>query len=385
MNNYLNYFIAIVIFSSCNSSQNENLELSKSTPTTIYKIDGSFANIFSWNDKVDVEQIIPLETSSKSLIVDINKVIINNNNIYILDTRNYNLIVFDQNGKFIQKIGTIGKGPGEYIEIRDFDISNGFIYTLDYRKIHKYNLNDGKFIETIDLVLDKNDGLNPTNIIAFNDDHYYLWNGNPDVYKPKEKTYFQLFEYKHDKIVSNYFAYKYKIMDGNRFNKRASGGYFMLPQDGEYCIYKIDDDNIQNDFKLDFGKDSIPSEFFNKKHGSEYFNIYLKSKYYKMINQIHELPKNKLYFSCIGPGSYNYEGLIDRKTEEVYFGKRDIKFSPKIMFSDNKYIYGFYKPHQIVNNLNQGNSKNQIFEFLKKNVGKIQDTDNFILVKLSIK
>jgi len=74
-------------------------------------------------------------------------------NIYILDrSAAKSLFVFNKDGRFIRKIGSMGQGPGEYISLSDFtlDTDNGFIYLLDFgNRIHKYRF-DGKFIHTID-------------------------------------------------------------------------------------------------------------------------------------------------------------------------------------------------------------------------------------------
>jgi hypothetical protein len=39
-----------------------------------------------------------------------------------------------------------------------------------------------------------------------------------------------------------------------------------------------------------------------------------------------------IYFTCIGPKSYFYEGLINKKTEEITFGKQDRAKSPRFSF-----------------------------------------------------
>lgn len=68
-------------------------------------------------------EIIPLETSKKSMIQKITKFEISNNRIYVLDARQRTLCIFDTHGNFIKKIQSIGKGPEEYLEITDFNIN----------------------------------------------------------------------------------------------------------------------------------------------------------------------------------------------------------------------------------------------------------------------
>ena len=102
----------------------------------------------------NVDEIIPDEfikerkyikltsTDDDFLFKEINKVRVLNDQLFILDGRSKNLLVFDMDGVSIAKIGAKGNGPNEYIDIADFDIdSQGNIYTIDGRqnKLFIYN------------------------------------------------------------------------------------------------------------------------------------------------------------------------------------------------------------------------------------------------------
>lgn len=81
-------------------------------------------------------------TDDDFLFKEINKVRLVNDQLFILDGRSKNLLVFDMDGVSIAKIGAKGNGPNEYIDIADFDIdSQGNIYTIDGRqnKLFIYN------------------------------------------------------------------------------------------------------------------------------------------------------------------------------------------------------------------------------------------------------
>lgn len=84
--------------------------------------------------------IIILDSCSQALIGDINRVEILDKYIFLLD-RNIAkaLFVFNEQGKFIRKIGNIGQGKGEYITPFDFtlDCHKKQIYVLD-RQAKKY-------------------------------------------------------------------------------------------------------------------------------------------------------------------------------------------------------------------------------------------------------
>jgi hypothetical protein len=105
--------LLILIISSC-SPEKKEIENIRVDIDRIQKI--SFFDIFSR------ATIIPLETSERSLIRDIRKVIPFNDKFYILDYPNAEILFFDESGRFLHKISDRGNGPNQYINISDFDI-----------------------------------------------------------------------------------------------------------------------------------------------------------------------------------------------------------------------------------------------------------------------
>jgi hypothetical protein len=67
-------------------------------------------------------QYIPLETRPECLINEIYKVEINES--YIFVSAFTKLLQFDNNGVFIRQIGSQGRGPAEYLSVKDFCIDN---------------------------------------------------------------------------------------------------------------------------------------------------------------------------------------------------------------------------------------------------------------------
>ena len=70
------------------------------------------------------------------------------NHIYVLDSGNFRVAVFDENGFFLFKFGSIGSGPGEFRHPIDMEMDkNNNIYVLDYanKRIDKFN-RQGKYV-----------------------------------------------------------------------------------------------------------------------------------------------------------------------------------------------------------------------------------------------
>lgn len=72
----------------------------------------------------DSIQLIPLETNSKSVFAECRKLMITDDTFYIWDPSQYSILAFDMKGRFKFNTASFnGRGPGEYLNILDFDIS----------------------------------------------------------------------------------------------------------------------------------------------------------------------------------------------------------------------------------------------------------------------
>lgn len=96
-----------------------------------------------------IENIVKPEKTDESLFASADHVRIDNEgNIFVLDRFSLQVLLrFDKEGKFLNKYGSHGQGPGEYQGIVDFDFdSTGNIYLLTVYKIIKYK-KTGEFLE----------------------------------------------------------------------------------------------------------------------------------------------------------------------------------------------------------------------------------------------
>ncbi len=106
----------------------------------------------SLRDFVEIVEVIPLASEENALISNISKVIVADGKYYIADFRNRSsLKVFDASGNYIGEVGSIGRGPGEYINVTDIenDPYSSSLYLLSNRsqKLFNYQL-DGTFINS---------------------------------------------------------------------------------------------------------------------------------------------------------------------------------------------------------------------------------------------
>ena len=97
-------------------------------------------------------KLIPLETNDSCLIADINNIQESRNNYWIVS--NGEVLKFDKEGRFDQRIGKIGQGPEEYVSAYEIQLDKNTdeVYVMDYygRKMVVYDFN-GKFIRSFRL------------------------------------------------------------------------------------------------------------------------------------------------------------------------------------------------------------------------------------------
>ncbi len=335
-----------------------------------------------WNEFVESVEIIPLETNENSLVGTLNAGIVNDDRIYIFDFKQQILLSFDLTGKFIRQIGQRGAGPSEYLEIRDFCVTNDRIYILDFRKMHSFDKISGEHVDSWPLNMSK--GFNPVRIFVVDKEHYYLWCSNPDVWDRTQGEYYRMREIKNGKMSTEYFKFEYRSSEDQRFYSCGDYSAYLKPIDGEYTVYKLTKDSLYARFSIDFGKYAISPKEVEELRNSKERNAYFKSNYFKSISDVLEV-SGYIYFNCIGPGSYTYECLVNKNTGNLSFGKRDHLKAPHFFYSDGTYLYGYYEPYALIDKKANGDFLNTCFNLDNADSQNIKIEDNIFIVKVLLK
>ena len=142
--------IAFLFFiTGCGENRNTN-----QLNNAIYEVDLDKLESNENRENVALLQIctIFLETNDSCLIRQLDGIQVSGDYLFILDRKSRNLLSFNKNGRFAGKIGSMGRGPGEYGFISDFTVDSEnniiFIYDTNNFKIQSYDFN-GKFIKSI--------------------------------------------------------------------------------------------------------------------------------------------------------------------------------------------------------------------------------------------
>ena len=101
------------------------------------------------DDKVELSAVFPsyriikLETLPESLIGGPNTKVIKHGNMFYVRSIN-EVLVFDEDGKFVKKLSRLGSGPSEYARVLDFDVvgdGRNELWVSAEDGIHRYDLN----------------------------------------------------------------------------------------------------------------------------------------------------------------------------------------------------------------------------------------------------
>lgn len=89
---------------------------------------------------------VPLETRNDIVIGEVDKIVTTDNKIFLMDSKKAKAVyAFDKNGKFLNKIGNSGIGPGEYYFPQDMEVDEDnkevFIFNGNQKKIFHYSFN----------------------------------------------------------------------------------------------------------------------------------------------------------------------------------------------------------------------------------------------------
>lgn len=99
-----------------------------------------------------IEYIIP-ETTPESVFFYPSFIHLVENHIYFYDQKLSQFFIFRKDGKFIKRFGEIGRGPNEYVRVKNFFYDPGsknFIIYSEEHKILRYNLK-GEVVESYEI------------------------------------------------------------------------------------------------------------------------------------------------------------------------------------------------------------------------------------------
>lgn len=239
--------------------------------SSFQKIDAVFSKEMTLmlSDFVDSIELIPLQTNEKSIIGTITRIIFHKDKIYAGSASMVTdkVLVFSRTGEYLYKLDKQGKGPDEYLEIKDFTVVNDSKILIIVHSDPRIMIFDPEHDQCL---LNRRLDMFPYNIIL-NNNYIYLFNNGISSSNDHVLAEYTL---NGEKIASYYEPndiMRKKIsffLPIKTFNQNNNEIFFHYP----FCdtIYKIESRKLYPAYYLDFGNKKIPNDIFNKNFKNAY-------------------------------------------------------------------------------------------------------------------
>lgn len=382
-------FVISISF-SCNKKPKNDNNIIESSNFTILNINPKQfkeKDCYKFSKFCDSITYIPLETKDSFLIGSIDKIIVQNNKIFILDKITESIFCFDINGKFLYKIDRKGNGPEEYISIGDFQVnskeeviiyssSQGFLFYKNGRVTKKIESS----VIASDFYIDERNSI-------------YLYTGrsaNKEIFKdfPKQYRLIKIFD---GAITKNYLPYNF---DERYLRIPQARNTFFLLQDTlhliEYLnqeIYSISNDSLKPKYKIRFTTNSNSFNFNNKKElNTSIIEKIKENDYTRLISYIETIDYLFISYNVENLMMYSYIRKKDLKINNAglfYFDDfNGIPFGGKFLYSTGNELIGYIEPDLFLNLLKNRNDISSNLKSLKRN---LNSADNPLIIKLKLK
>jgi hypothetical protein len=338
---------------------------------------------------IDTVELVPLISESPIYFDGKKMIVLNNGDLIFLTSSS--ILRFDKAGHHLVNFGKHGRGPGEYIKIYDICLNETQteLWAVNHvGEVMKYDLNTGKYIETISTELY---GAGVDGLCPAENDGFFIYYANPTDFDNTDDFYCLLEYDKDGKKRGEYikwadFNINYPYSPLISFN---SGTYIIRPQENENVCYQINNGEVAGLCKIHFGKDNIPP-LFAFKDGSdprEALGEIMPSTYYKTPLCIQQTDKH-LFFSAVGPNAMQVNFLIDRETlSGINWVHEDENISRPffILGSDENYLYGLFDSYTTYTS-QEIEYLDPFWKYLiKTKEAKLDESDNPMVVKVKFK
>ena len=251
-------------------------------------------------------RLVPLETTAECLIGRIDRMQVYEERIFIQDGLSNALLTFDLNGKFLSKIGAVGHGPGEYVQIDyfhiDFEKNQIVITDLMSYFVLRYDMN-GTFIKKVKIPL-WIEGISPwTN-------GGYLLHAN---FRNNKETLTQEYNIllcdSNMNIVMTYQPYNSDNLGGARFSLPIHGPFYDFKHQYYYyskysdTTFRVLPTGLSPAIVIDFGKEGFDESYFKT---PEKLKEYVKGRKFLSVCNLLESDSLVIFNTCGGAAFIGY-------------------------------------------------------------------------------
>ena len=296
---------------------------------------------------------VPLETNKDCLIKSINAIKIAGSYIYVSTPGQ--LLLFDNSGRFIRRIGYEGNGPGEYNTIADIavDSDDGSVYLINIlgEKIMHFSI-EGEFLDSFPLdfpVAADNIELYDGNIyLSFSDMVNKIGDGSSKL---------MVAEFTRSGDLINRYESSLPVKENARVTillpcevLYTYGNTLMIKEVRSDTLYRMAGDGIISPaYIFDYSASKMPMEEYSYE---SFAKRYLGNRYVYFLKVIED--QNRLFFTCKHRGE-DIHWIFDKASGELFKYNSsqkhakipdDIKSGPGFWpeFSGDDYLLAYLEP-----------------------------------------
>ena len=132
--------IGVFVLLGCSSNKKQEPMSKSGVPVINLSEDVSTVPSLLLSEAAEKLEIVPLEMTDESVLSDITEMQVTDHNIWIDHGREFYIYRFSRTGKFLNRIGSIGQGPGEYVNYLTFLVDE------DKKEVYIFSTNNGVLV-----------------------------------------------------------------------------------------------------------------------------------------------------------------------------------------------------------------------------------------------
>ena len=132
--------IGVFVLLGCSSNKKQEPISRSGVPVINLSEDVSTVPSLLLSEAAEKLEIVPLEMTDESVLSDITEMQVTDHNIWIDHGREFYIYRFSRTGKFLNRIGSIGQGPGEYVNYLTFLVDE------DKKEVYIFSTNNGVLV-----------------------------------------------------------------------------------------------------------------------------------------------------------------------------------------------------------------------------------------------
>lgn len=246
--------IAAIVFGGCYSSSSTLGDYIADEVIQINSPDNGA--LLKLSDYCKSARIIPLQTSSDCLLGEIQKIEINEDNVYVQDDRKDGILCFDIKGRFKMRIGRKGSGPKDVVDLMSFALNPEegllYIYSRANKKVSIYQ-EDGTFVKAATSTY-------YARVVDYFENKLYLSSINNGASLP----YNLISEDLSGRVLEQYIPECEDCISYRPILRKTKEYLYFYPNTMTDIIYSVRNGEFKAAFQVDCGRHTIPEAIWER-------------------------------------------------------------------------------------------------------------------------